>query len=310
MKKHFLTFNIAFAALLLISLVSCKKSDTNTTPDYTSEFKVQTEDHSRFSGDADDILNDISWFVDSVPSLRGRGAQVNGCNTNFTVDSAARTATITFNGMNCAGTRVRTGSVLLSLSNKWRLAGTQLTITYQNVKITRISDNKSLTLNGTQIITNTSGGTLAAVYLSGATVTHDIVSGSAGLSLTFDDGTQRNWQVSKRRVFSKNNGIVILTTTGTHSDGANNDVAEWGTNRQGKSFSARIVSPLIFRQDCAFRLTSGKVVYTKLALPINVTFGLDASGNPTGCPGPTGTYYFKAEWTGPAGNSYTYIGPY
>ena len=309
MKKSLFPFMIAFSAFFLFSLVSCKKSDNNSA-DYTSEFKIQTDDHSKYSSDADDVLNDISWFVDSVPALRGRGTQVNGCNTTFTVDSAARTATITFNGLNCSGTRSRTGSVLISLTNKWKQAGTKLTLTFQNLKITRLSDNKSLTLNGTEIITNTSGGTLAGVYLTGTTVIHDIVSGPAGLKLTFDDGTERNWQVSKRRVFSKNSGVILLTTTGTYSDGTNNDIAEWGNNRQGKPFTARIVTPLVFRQDCDFRLTSGKIIFTKLIVPITVTFGLDASGNPASCPGTGSSYFFKAEWTGIGGTAKSYIGSY
>jgi hypothetical protein len=128
------------------------------------------------------------------------------------------------------------------------------------------------------------------------------------MSVTFDNGSQRTWMVAVQRVFTYNNGVVI-TSTGTHTDGSNINIAEWGTNRFGHAFSTSILEPLVVRQDCSFRLVSGKVKHTAPAVTATATFGLDASGNPTGCPG-TGHYYYKLEWTGPGGNLHTVILPY
>jgi hypothetical protein len=138
------------------------------------------------------------------------------------------------------------------------------------------------------------------------TITHAITSN--GLSITFDDGAQRNWQVAKQRVFTYNNGIVI-TASGTHTEGTVTNVAEWGTNRFGNSFTTSTIDPLVVRQDCNGRLTSGKLRHVTQGFNATVTFGLDAQGNPTGCPG-TAAYYFKLVWTGPGGLSHTYILPY
>ena len=128
------------------------------------------------------------------------------------------------------------------------------------------------------------------------------------MSIDFDNGTTRAWNVSKQRVFTYDNGIVI-TTTGTYSDGTNNNIAEWGINRLGESFTSLISEPKVIRQDCDFRLVSGQnTVITDNGTSV-ITYGLDADGNPTGCPG-SGTYYYKLVWTGANGKTFTIIRPY
>ena len=94
-----------------------------------------------------------------------------------------------------------------------------------------------------------------------------------------------------------------MTTTGTHSDGINTNVAEWGVNRFGTSFESLITVPKVFRQDCNFRLVSGQnQILRSDSLNSTITYGLDASGNATGCPG-TGNYYLEVVWTFPNGKS-------
>jgi hypothetical protein len=109
-------------------------------------------------------------------------------------------------------------------------------------------------------------------------------------------------------VFTYDNGIVI-TTTGTYSDGTNNDIAEWGTDRFGDAFTSRISEPKVIRQDCDFRLTGGQNTLIISKGTAVITYGLDVNGDPTGCPG-TGTYYYKLVWTGNNGKIYTLIAPY
>ena len=297
MKKSLFNLLMALTALLMLTVVSCKKSSTDTDTDYTEEFKTQSEDHTLMSSQSDDVTADVNTILENDPTLAGRplyticGATVASGST-FTT----RTVTITFNGNNCNNTRLRTGTIELSIpkTKKWKDAGTVLTLTFTNFKIKRLSDSKSITLNGTETYTNTSGGTLLNVAVNNATVTHDIA--SSGLSLTFDDGTQRLWEVSKRRVYSNSGGNITLTVTGTHSDGTNSDIAEWGTNRRGKVFTARIVEPIVMKQDCEFRIGSGKICYTKFVVPVYLTFGLNASGVTTTCPGISNPYYLKIEW--------------
>jgi len=221
--------------------------------------------------------------------------------------SNPRTITITYNGSNCFGGRTRTGVIVISMAPgvRWKNAAAVLNVSFQNLKITRVVDNKSITINGTQTYTNVSGGLLVNLPTLN-TITHTIT--SSNMSVTFDNNSQRNWQVARQRVFTYNNGIVV-TSTGTRSDGGVTGIAEWGTNRFGNSFTTVITQPLVIRQDCNFRLVSGKVTHTTALFNAAVTFGLDVNGAPTSCPG-LASYFLRIEWTGPSGIPRTLILPY
>jgi hypothetical protein len=301
-----LIFSISFL------FTACQKnSSSNTDTDFTNESTVHSDDQSRFSDEVDAVANDADVTLDLTPGFSGRGEQVQTliCNATVVIDTMSnpRTITITYNGNNCLNTTSRTGVVVISMAQgvRWKNAGAAVNVTLQNLRITRLRDNKSITINGTQTYTNVSGGLLINLVTLGS-ITHSIA--SSNMSITFDDASQRSWQVAKQRVFTYNNGIVI-TTTGTHAEGAVSGIVEWGTNRFGRTFTTAISQPLVVRQDCNFRLTSGKVDHNTTAFSANVTFGLDAAGNPTSCPG-TGNYYMKIVWTGPGGTPHTIILPY
>ena len=230
------------------------------------------------------------------------------CDATVTYDTAngQRIITIVYDGTNCWGNRTRTGTVTISIpkGQHWKDAGAAATITISDLKITRVRDEKTIVLNGTKTITNVSGGLLKDLATL-QTITHTI---QGSLTIGFNNGTTRTWNVSKQRVFTYNNGIVI-TTTGTYSDGTDNDIAEWGTNRFNESFKSLISAPKVIRQDCDFRLVSGQnTVITNKGTSV-ITYGLDANGDPTGCPG-SGNYYFKLVFTSVNGKVYTIIWPY
>lgn len=308
MKARFLSLSAAIFSLSLI-FTACQK-DTVTATDYTTETTTHSDDQSRFSNEIDGVANDADAAVEATSGFTGRIESIQSiCDATIAVDTLSnpRTITITYNGTNCLGNRTRTGVVVISMAQgvRWRNAGAILNVSFQNLRITRLSDNKSITINGTQTYTNVTGGLLINLPTL-TSITHTIT--SSNMSVTFDNGQQRTWQVARQRVFTYNNGIVI-TTTGTHSEGGVTGIAEWGTNRFGNAFTSRITQPLIIRQDCAFRLVSGKVAHSTALFNATVTFGLDAAGNATSCPG-TGSYYLKIEWTGPSGIPRAAILPY
>ncbi|MEP7165555.1 MAG: hypothetical protein ABI741_12720 [Ferruginibacter sp.] len=309
MKK---TLRLLMVAIIAISVTftSCKKA--NTDADNSAELTTHSDDQARFDNETDASINDENAAIESYGAFTGRPQNVLTlpCDATVVLDSTPilRRITITYNGTNCGGNRLRTGVVVLTmpLGQHWRDQGAVLTTNITNLKITRISDNKSITINGVHLITNVTGGRLIELGLPGATaIVHTIT--SPGMSVTFDNGTQRTWQVSKQRTFTYNNGIVI-TTIGTHTDGNITGIAEWGTNRFGNAFVTSITAPMVIRQDCGFRLVSGQVTHQRLLATVVVTFGLDAAGNPTSCP--AGVYYFKLVWTGANGIVRTVILPY
>lgn len=309
MKTRILSYAAICSAATFL-LISCQKND-NDDKDYSTESTIHADDQNRFSGEMDAAANDINVVMEGNPGFTGRGEGIQTiCDATIVADTLSnpRTITITFNGTNCLGTRTRTGVIIVSMAQgvRWKNTGAQLNVTFHNFKVTRVADNKSITINGTQTHTNVSGGLLINLA-SLNTITHRITSNN--MSITFDNGSQRNWQVGRQRVFTYNGGNVIITVTGTHTQGALTGIAEWGTNRFGNAFTTAITHPLVFKYDCSFRLGNGKVEHATNLFNASATFGLDANGNPTGCPG-ANPYYMKIVWTGPANNPHTIIWPY
>ncbi|MCW3115976.1 MAG: hypothetical protein JWM28_58 [Chitinophagaceae bacterium] len=299
---------LAFSLTLLFT--ACKKdhSAASNNNDYSTELSAQSDDQAQVSAEVDAVADDANAAVSSESSMSGR-VLADICDATVEADTTGdiKTLTITYNGTNCHGNRKRSGVVVLSMPKAihWKDAGATLTVSIQNLKITRLRDNKSITINGTKTITNVTGGLLKDLASHG-TIVHTI--NSDGIAITFDNNTQRNWKIAMQRTFTYNNGIVI-TITGTHTEGTDTGIAVWGTNRLGNAFTCFISSPLVVRQDCDFRVVSGEIIHVRSALTATTTFGLDASGLPTSCPG-TGTYYFKLVWVGANGNSHTIIWPY
>ena len=253
MKSNFRLLSIA-AITFILPFTACEKGSLSDLADYANELTEHSDDEARFATETDEIANEGNTLLDDYQSFNGRVSNTTGtvCGATVAVDSTSnpKKITVTYNGLNCQANRSRTGIVVYSLPAgvKWKDAGAVLTATIQNLKITRVSDNKSVTISGVKTITNTTGGRLRDLATSGS-ITHEIR--SSGLTLSFDNGTQRVWQIAKRRVYSNNNGAVI-TTTGLHTDGTITGIAEWGTNRFGKEFAAAITKPMVIKQDCNY----------------------------------------------------------
>jgi hypothetical protein len=328
-----------FSAIVLTAAVTvaglfaaCNKSNSagssttsSTTP---AQIETQTDDETQVSNEMDASITDVNNALNTQSTVSGNtstsyvnGIQTTGgpsggnldidytiCDGTVTMDTAngLRQVIITYNGNNCWGNRIRNGVVVISIpvGVRWRDTGAVVTVDFQNLKITRVRDGKTITFNGTYTYTNVTGGLLVDLATRDS-ITHTITADS--VSIEFADSATRVWSVSRQRVFTYNDGVVI-TTTGTHSDGTNTDVSVWGTNRYGNSFETLITQPKVIQQSCDYRLTSGQTETIRPAVTTTVTYGLDSNGDPTSCPG-TGTYYYKVVWV-INGKTYTYIAPY
>jgi hypothetical protein len=301
---------ISLVALSFSLVLACKKDNasSNATP-ATANLQVSSDDQTMASNENDAVSNDVSASLESngsfsrvfadgnisAASMRADGdSPVCDAALSFDTTGLTKTLTITYNGTNCWGNRTRTGTVVISEPKgvHWKDVGAAVTISIHNLTITRVADGKSIAVNGVKTITNTSGGLLITLANHGP-ITHDI---SDSLSIACDKGTVRTWNVSKHRVFVYDNGVK-LTTTGTHSDGTYNDIAEWGADRFGVSYSSRITVPKVITQFCGFRLIKGQDTFTRVDhFSAVVTYGLDASGNAvTSCP--SGNFYAQVAWT-------------
>jgi len=307
---------------------SCKKSDSNSdTGQSNTDLQTQSDDQTQVTSENSAVLDDVTTVVTDKGGVTGASAPrairygvtvetvpdtipYTFCDGTVSVDTANgdRKITITYNGSTCNPFHTRTGTVVISWpqGQQWINPGSVLTITIQNLKITRTRDGKSITLNGTHTYTNVTGGNIAALaYNEKDTIVHTIT--SSNMTVTFNNNTTRSWSVARQRMFTYSNGLV-MQETGTHTDGSTAGISEWGTNRWGNSFETVITSPLTIAQSCQFQLTSGQVKIIQPKVTTTTTFGLDSGGNPIGC-SDTG-YYFKVVVTGVDGKSYTFILPY
>lgn len=300
---------LAIAFLLLAGLISCKKETTSEKN--STEISTHSDDQLLLSTEMDGVTNDVSAALEAATSISPREMgsidtiRICGGYITWNFLSDPLVATFTYNGSNCEGSRKREGSVTVSVpkGTQWKNAGAAVTITFNDLKITRLSDQKSIILNGSQTYTNVSGGLLITLS-SQQPIIHTVA--SDGLSVTFDNATQRTWKIAQKRTFTYENGIV-LSVSGNHLEGDVENVAEWGINRFGFAFTTASIDPLVFRQSCNARLTSGKLKHIVAGASATVTFGLDASGNSVSCPT---NFFYKIEYTGPNGNNLSFILPY
>lgn len=315
MKRTINSFTLAALLTAGLFFTSCKKTDVNNSDNTVTEaeLQVQSDDQERFSSETDAVADDANAALENSGISNVGESPLTPplpavCDYSVAVDTTVnpRTITITYTGTGCQGHKTRSGKVILSFapSFKWSQAGATYTITYQDLKITRKSDNKAITLNGTKTVTNVSGGKLRNLSSRVDPIVHEVK--SSDMTIKFENGTQRQWQLARRRTFSYDNGMVVaISGIGNASEGA----AEWGTNRFGKDFIYAISQSLVVKQSCDFRLVSGETKHTVGAFSSTVTFGLDASGNPVStCP--SGDFYYKAVWTLANGQTYTLIAPY
>ncbi|HLX66643.1 MAG TPA: hypothetical protein VKR41_06595 [Puia sp.] len=320
-------FFIAFTGIL----ASCNKNSSNSNNGSSStDLQTTSDDATRVSTETDAAFDDVNTAMVTNYGVTGAALGrelmqrvVDGpgsadstaiCDAVITLDTANgnRQITITYNGTNCALNRTRKGSVTITwpLGQLWSTAGAVVTVNFNSLAITRLLDNKTITLNGTHTYTNVSGGSLIDLpnAPTGTTITHTIT--SSNMQITFDNGTQRTWSVDRQRVFTYSGGYVI-TTSGLYTSGSTPGISEWGTDRFGNAFTVDIVQPRVISQACSWQMTAGEVALTNTAGVTTVTYGLNASGTATTCPVGDGTYYFELSWTAASnGKKYTFILPY
>jgi hypothetical protein len=302
---------LLFTVTLLVT--ACKKeNDDSQKLNADAEVATHYDDESLVSDETDALATEINSLIESDPVMGGSNSVLEEVICDATVaadfESDPMTVTVTFNGANCGPKRTRTGVLILSMAKgtQWKNAGAQITATYENLKITRKSDGKSITLNGSHSYINFSGGLLHELPTAGEII-HKLL--SDGLTVKFDDGEVRTWNVARKKVFTYNDGVVV-NVYGIHQDGDQTNIAEWGTNRFGDAFTTSISSALVIKQSCNLRVTAGEVKHKTAEFEATATFGLDATGNPTDCPG-TANYFLRFGWKRLSnGNSFNILLPY
>lgn len=311
MKLRFVSIFSSVFFFSVILFTSCKKEDAPQKNNESEEVSDAISDESMVTSEMDEIALDAGAVIEHEASFSGNNSVVDQIICDATVEFNASadpmTITVTYNGSNCGNGRTRSGSIVLSMAKgtEWKDAGAHFTVTFNDLKITKTGTDKSITITGTHTYTNTSGGLIVHLANEGP-ITHTVT--SSNMKVKFDNGTARSWNIAKQRVYTYSNGAV-LTVVGTHQEGQEVMVAEWGTNRAGVAFTTSTVVPVVVKQSCNFRVTGGSVKHSTAAYSAVATFGLNASGESIDCPG-SGNYFYKLVWAGNNGGSLSLILPY
>jgi outer membrane murein-binding lipoprotein Lpp len=318
MKK--LAFILSLVLLQGFLFESCRrrekieKLDTNL-----EEFNA---DANRYRSEMDDVDNDINSSLENT-SLGGRMDETYSSPLcGVTIDTsqiANKILFYNFDGVTpCfSPSRTRAGQVKVELinGNRWRDAGSVLQLTYINFVVTRLSDNKSITINGTKTLKNMDGINWLTFLLG--TSQFRFQERALNIQVNFSSGATATWNSARITTWNyiKANqapgipyGHVKFTANGDTALSSVSAVDSWGVNRFGDAFVTNYISPWVSNSYCGFwRPVSGKLNHQVGANLLTIEGGLDQNGNPSpaAC-----AYGYRVTWTGANGNSNSEIKSY
>jgi hypothetical protein len=288
---------------------SCKKKkafkeeDGQTTVDNRD---VQTENDAA-NGDINDITSTSALQNKGTATFDAKG--VTGNVQDVVLDTinvhSTGSMTLTFNGT-AYNNRSRTGKIRLTLLNypvtHWKDAGAQLKVDYMDYKVTRVSDGKFVVLNGSQILVNTSGTTwVDLLFTAGhASVVTDIKE-NGDLNVTFSDNKTAIYHINRRVTYSWIAGFSFqCKAEGTGSHESLSNLENYGTTRDGDTFTSQVTSPIVWTTACGWWAPTQGEVDIKVdskEFDLKVTFAVDKDGNlETATAAKPCAYGWKVEW--------------
>jgi hypothetical protein len=261
-----------------LSMTGCKKDTSTPPPDNTQSASLQ-----QLSVDDNEVQNMSDETSNDAMNVMNGGSLKSGLfwPCNATVDSSnvvndTLIYYITYNGKNCAETLIRTGQVRVKrqVNTYWPNPGAQVVLELIDFQVTRIATGKTRTFNGRHIFTNVSGGVLWNLA-TGMDAIIDRVEGH--MTVTFDDGSQRFWQIARQRVFSIADTALVMTIDGFGTADGYSNLVTWGLERNGAQFYAPISQSVVHKQRCLFDPVSGIISYQipSQSKSATVTFGYD-----------------------------------
>lgn len=299
MKKFILAATLSLIVGSAITLTSCTKK-TEAAP---SDDSVSAQDVNSVSNGVNATTDDAASAAGQVKSFSGKtegaGALAVLCGVSIVDTGTAgnRVITITYDGTTTCNGVLRSGSISIVNNSgiPWSDAGSVITVTYNNLKLTDVVSMHSYTITGTHTLTKeTSGLAWQILYgtLTNATVTRRNV--STNMEITFDNGETRKWTVDRTRSWNSTvTGNSNLITVSIYSEAAGN-VDVTGTNRYGTTFTNTINTTIMANSQtgCLFRPYQGEVTHSIANRVVTVQYGTNPQGGAMGSATTCGDGYF------------------
>ena len=325
MKKTILTTVIAFFTIAFL-VIGCSKSGTSTSPSNTDEATLQakvtqnSEDQTNIQNDDDARANDATTAAETVPGF-GLNAVNNsahfgtfGADTTVINDSTSFSwfiidktpfkskiprIILRYKGIKESQTGYKkVGIITVDLINgkKWTDTGAILRET-DSVYITY--NGKTRFYNCVRFVTNVSGG----YYNISQKPNPFVYTMHAYGSITFEDGTQRTYWITRRNSFNKSNPFTFSVAGDTTIN--SNSCTIGGVTRYGANFLVQAPEAISSNLVCGYvNPTLGERILAYGTEAVTITYGVDDTGTPitNGC-----AYGFKINWTKLSGQQGTVV---
>ncbi len=294
MKKNLFFSLMLVSASVLFFAPGCSK-DKDEVNDTDVNTGTQISNDEQFVDDESDrILDEANTFVMQGMLKSTEATEISPCNANLdSVRIVNDTVVfyITYNGLSCNGKINRTGNAEIRIKNNtfWVQPGAVKKIKLINYTATRVATGKSVTLNGEKTHVNVTGGHIGLLGITYDTIIHEV---TGHMLATFDNGTTREWNVARRKIYTGTEGQFEMTVSGFGQAGEYNNLVTWGIDRQGSVFYTQIAEPVVHKQTCDWNPVSGikKHYVPEKTLTITTTFGFDTNNQPV-APGECPTKY-------------------
>lgn len=293
---NFLRSTFLLFAVAGMVLSGCRKDNDETIN--TDNLKQTSKDEVTLRAADDMVTNDANRILSGGGSKSLLWVPCNATLDSTFVIADTVTYIITYNGLNCEGNYHRAGTVEVHkyVNQHWSDVGAKVFVKFIDFKITRVSDNRWVIVNGHKSFTNVSGGTLHQLGTTLSSVTHTAM---GSLSATLDDNTTRVWNIARQRVYTGTEGALVVSLTGLGSADGYTGLESWGVNRHGDQFYHSITSPVIIKEACTWDPVYGGGVISIPAEDItaNVTFGYDSNSQPVDVNGSVCATHYRVDWT-------------
>ncbi|MCY7361270.1 MAG: hypothetical protein LH629_04260, partial [Ignavibacteria bacterium] len=288
--KRKIIFSITCIAMIALLFVACKKKDKNNTATLDAKTQQFHTDNNNIKSENDQANDDINNTLSNIPSMGGRveetlSSPMCGC-TLDTSDLANKIVYFNFDSVTpCfSPSRTRSGQIKAQLisGNKWGDVGAVLKVTFNNFKVTRSSDLKSVEFNGSKTLENINGNNWLGLLLG--TADFNYRERAFNINVTFDDGSIAIWNSARITTWSYNpsDSKLTFTTNGDTTINGISTVDSWGVNRFSQNFTINYNTPWVSNSYCGFwRPNSGQIVYTLDNASFSLTLGVDQNGNAT-----------------------------
>ena len=278
--KKIFKLGILVVALAGFTFTGCKKDKTNDPTPSTQSLHQLSKDEVTVTNASDDVANDVNTVLSGGQNKSTE--MLWPCNATIdstTVFNDTITYHITYNGLNCPETHTRVGQVEVKrkVNQPWGEQGASTVIKMINFTKTKVSTGKSITLNGTKVFTNVTGGYLWQLGNGMTSIVHRV---RGYMTATFDDNTTRVWNIDRQKTFTGTlGGQLVMTIDGLGTSGNYNNLVVWGINRNGEEFYTQIVESVVHKAVCGWDPISGKKIHqipddNKTA---TITYGYDSN---------------------------------